>query len=258
MKLRNTVWMVALFSFAISASQGQLLNKIKDKALKKAENAVDKKLGIGDDPNKSNPNNPNNPNDPQNRGGGGLVTTPPDVNMNLADAENYYKAGKFGDARYAVQQAMLGVEMEIGNKVLASLPSSIAGLNKNDKEDRVTSTGWGWAGLTIQREYTDGNDKQLDLTVANNSVWMNSVNMYLSGGGYAQTTGGEQNWKQTKVKGYRAVIEYDEGSGYKLSVPIGQSSLIVYQGINFANEAEMMKAAEAVDIDGIKKMLGEQ
>jgi hypothetical protein len=60
------------------------------------------------------------------------------------------------------------------------------------------------------------------------------------------------------LKGYRAIIEYSEGSGYELSVPIGQSSIIVFKGVNFASEAEMMKAAEVFDIDGIKKELGEQ
>jgi len=87
---------------------------------------------------------------------------------------------------------------------------------------------------------------------------MAGINAYLTNGGYAQQTGGQQNWKQTKLKGYRGIIEYDESSGYKLSVPLGQSSLIVYEGVNFASEQEMMKAAEAVDVDGIKKMLGEQ
>ncbi len=87
---------------------------------------------------------------------------------------------------------------------------------------------------------------------------MSAVNMYLTSGGYAQSTGGQQNWKQTKVKGYRAVIEYNEGSGYKLSVPVGQSSLIVWEAINFASEQDVMNAANAFDIDGIKKMLGEQ
>jgi hypothetical protein len=82
--------------------------------------------------------------------------------------------------------------------------------------------------------------------------------VYLSSGGYAQTTGGQQNWKQTKVKGYRSIIEYSEGSGYKLSVPLGQSSLVVLEGINFASEADMMAAANVIDYDGVKKMLGEQ
>ncbi|MBP9927237.1 MAG: hypothetical protein KBF45_14745 [Cyclobacteriaceae bacterium] len=197
-------------------------------------------------------------NNPSNQGGAGLISTPPDVNQNLADAEVAYKKNSYGEARYSVQQAMLGVELEIGNKVLKSLPESVSGLGKSATEDQVTSTGWGWAGLTIQREYSDGKDKQFTATIANNSVWMAGVNAYLASGGYAQQTSGQQNWKQTKLKGYRAIIEYSEGSGYKLSVPIGQSSIIVFEGTNFATEPDMMKAAETFNIDGIKKELGEQ
>jgi len=195
-------------------------------------------------------------NNPSNTGGGGLITTPPDVKQNLSDAEVAYKKNSYGEARYSVQQAMLGVELEIGNKIIKSLPESVESLPKEAESDQVTSTGWGWAGLTIHREYST-KDKQFSITIANNSVMMAGVNAYLSGG-YAQQTGGQQNWKQTKVKGYRAVIEYSEGSGYELSVPIGQSSIIVFEGVNFASEADMMKAAEVFDIDGIKKELGEQ
>lgn len=195
---------------------------------------------------------------PSNKGGGGLISTPPDVKQNLADAETAYKGNSYGEARYSVQQAMLGVELEIGNQVLKSLPESVSGLNKEAESDQVTSTGWGWAGLTIHREYIDNKDKQFSITIANNSVWMAGVNAYLASGGYAQQTNGQQNWKQTKVKGYRAIIEYSDGSGYKLSVPIGQSSIIVFEGINFATETDMMKAAETFNLDGIKKQLGEQ
>lgn len=255
-----------IFSIGLAPASGQILNKIKQKASKKAENALEKKLGLEDE-NKNNPNgtggsggpgsSANNGNDPGNNTGGGLITTPPDVQQNIADAQSSFKSASYGDARYSIQQAMLGVEMEIGEKVLNSLPESISGLNKDPSKDQVTSTGYGWVGLTIMREYNDSKDKEFRVTVANNAMWMSALNMYMSGG-YSQTTGGEQNWKQTKLKGNRAIIEYNEGSGYKLSVPIGQSSLIVFEGVNFATEPDMMKAAETVDIDGIKKMLGEQ
>jgi hypothetical protein len=193
-----------------------------------------------------------------NKGGAGLISTPPDVKQNLNDAEASYKKASYGESRYAVQQAMLGVELEIGNNILKSLPETISGLKKDVSADQVTSTGYGWAGLTIQRKYSDSKDKELRLTVANNAMWMSAVNMYMNSGGYAQQTNGQQNWKQIKVKGYRAIIEYNEGSGYKLSVPLGQASLIVYEGVNFANENELITAASAVDFDSIKKMLGEQ
>ena len=263
--MRTNLFMAtaAIVALAITASPAQdLLNKLKKKA---GEKVVDK---LGGKPNTTTtPGNTNtgtdtnsntNSNDASNKGGGGLISTPPDVNQNLTDAETAYKTGSYGEARYAVQQAMLGVELEIGNKILKSLPESVSSLKKQADEDQVTSTGYGWAGLTIHREYGDGNDKEFRLTVANNAAWMSAVNMYLSSGGYAQTTGGQQNWKQTKVKGYRAIIEYSEGSGYKLSVPLGQSSMIVFEGVNFASEPEMMTAASGIDIDGIKKMLGEQ
>ena len=255
-------------------ASAQFLNRLKQKAENKAENAIDKKLGTGQ-PNQtqgtgssgqstttsggsgSGTGNNSGGGLNQNQGGGGLIATPPDVKQNLTDAEAAYKGGKFGDSRYSLQQAMLGVELEIGNKILKSLPESVSGLNKDAAADQVTSTGSGWAGLTIARKYADDKGKEFRTTIANNSVMMTAVNMYFSTT-YAQQTGGQQNWKQTKVKGHRAIIEFDQSSGYKLSVPLGQSSLIVFEGVNFATEADMMTAANAVDIDGIKKMLGEQ
>jgi hypothetical protein len=268
MKQFSFVLLVAVL-FSFSSASAQLLNKIKQKAENTADKAIDKALegkkknetssstSSGTAGTDAGSTGSNSRRKAQNKSGG-LVTTPPDVNQNLADAETSYKSGKYGEARYAVQQAMLGVEMEIGQDILKSLPESVSGLKKDESADQVTSTGWGWAGLTIQRLYTNSDDKELTVIIANNSAWMSSINLYLTNGAYSQTNGGEQNWKQVKVKGYRAVIEFDESSGYKLSVPIGQSSLIVYEGINFATEQEMLAAAGALDIDGIKKKLGEQ
>jgi len=267
MKSKILLATIAAFLVAFSANSQGLVGKLKQKAAQAAENALDKKTGTKTGTNDGNqtPDNTGNnggtnaqTNNPSNRTGGGLISTPPDVKQNLSDAETAYKAGSYGEARYAVQQAMLGVELEIGQKVLKSLPESVNGLKKQEQNDQVTSTGYGWAGLTIQREYINDEEKLFRTTIANNAAWMSSVNMYLANSGYAQQTNGQQNWKQIKVKGYRAVIEFNEGSGYKLSVPLGQSSLIVWDAVNFATEQEVMAAADAFDIDGIKKMLGEQ
>ncbi|QHT68723.1 hypothetical protein GXP67_19775 [Rhodocytophaga rosea] len=257
---------VAVLSF--SSASGQVLNKLRQKVENTADKAIDKALedkkkneSTSSSTNTSSSDTDNSGNNSRRKAqnkSGGMVTTPPDVNQNLTDAETSYKSGKYGEARYAVQQAMLGVEMEIGQDILKSLPETVSGLKKDESADQVTSTGWGWAGLTIQRLYKNDDDKELTVIVANNSAWMSSVNLYLTNGAYSQTNGGEQKWKQVKVKGHRAVMEFDESSGYKLSVPIGQSSLIVYEGINFATEQEMLAAAGAIDIDGIKKKLGEQ
>ena len=83
------------------------------------------------------------------------------------------------------------------------------------------------------------------------------MNAYLANASYASTNS-DQNYKQVTLQGYRGIIEYDESSGYKLSVPFGQSSILILQGINFENEKEMMDIADNFKIDSIKKQLGEQ
>jgi hypothetical protein len=278
MKFRQVFVIAVAASLGVVTTQAQVLNRLKNKVEGKGEQKAGEAIDNIFDGKKKDASSTGGANGqgsqggqngqagqggtsggsggPSNKGGGGLVSTPPDVKQNLADAEVAYKKSSYGEARYSVQQAMLGVELEIGNKILKSLPESISGLKKVTEDDQVTSTGYGWAGLTIARRYYDDKEKELRLSIANNAAYMAGVNAYLTGG-YAQQTNGQQNWKQVKVKGYKAIIEYDDSSGYKLSVPLGQSSLVMFEGVNFANEQEMMKAAETVDLDGIKKQLGE-
>jgi hypothetical protein len=259
MKSKILITTVAVLSITVACHAQGVLGKLKQKVGDATEKAVEKKVNPKSGANTgTNPgtNTSGNSNDPSNKGGGGLVVTPPDVKQSIADAETSYKSGDYSEARYAIKQAMLGVEMEIGQKVLQSLPETVVGLKKEADADQVTSMGAGWVGLTIHREYQNG-DKQLDVNIANNSAWMSAYNMYMANANYA-TTGGQQNWKQTKVKGFKGIIEYSDASGYKLSVPLGQSSLIVWEGVNFASEQDMMAAASVFDIEGIKKILGEK
>jgi hypothetical protein len=270
MKKRFSLACLAILLIGGASAEAQILKKLKQKAEQAAEKIVDKKT---DDAIYGKKNQPGEAGgsatggaaaggkvygrNPSNSGGGGLVTAPPDVKENLASAETSYKGGSFSEARYSLQQAMVGVEMQIGEKLLGSLPETVAGLPVEKEADQVTSTGYGWAGLTIHREYLK-DDKQFSVTIANNALLLSAVNMYLANGGYAQTTNGEQKWKRVQVKGNKAVIEYDEGSGYKLSVPLGQSSLVLFEGVNFKTEADMLAAANQIDLDKIKKTLGEK
>ncbi|MBE7172992.1 MAG: hypothetical protein INR73_20615 [Williamsia sp.] len=266
--MRNlTIFLICIATCCFSETQAQgFLNKVKQKAQAAADAIADKKIdqatqssggGSNTNSNTSAPSGNTGNSRPSNNSGQGLVSTPPDVKENLTNAETSFKSGTYADTRYAIQQAMLGVELEIGKGILQSMPATIAGLNKNESADQVTSTGWGWAGLTIHREYQQG-DKQFRMTVANNATWMQAINLYFNNAGYAQTSGGQQNWKQIKVKGYRSIIEFDKGSGYKISTPLGQTSLLVFEGVNFANEQEIMNAVNQIDIDAIKTQLGEK
>jgi hypothetical protein len=188
--------------------------------------------------------------------GEGLSATAIDVPASIDAASAAYKSEKYTESRNSIREAIQGIELEIGKKVLESLPQSVNDLSKQDDADRVTSSGINFAGLLIEREYAKG-DQELKLNIANNSAWLSAVNMYLSSGGYA-TTDEQQDYKKITFQGYQGVIEFDESSGYKLSVPFGQSSIFILNGINFSNEQQMMSAAGKFNLETIKKQLGEQ
>ncbi len=120
------------------------------------------------------------------------------------------------------------------------------------------STQWGWNNLTIQRIYSDGKDKQMTLTIGNNLLYSGLVNAYFNNAYAVQANDKDQNAKQVKVQNNKALITFDSDKGYSLIVPVGQSSMVVWEDINFANEDEVMSAANKFSIEDIKKSLGEK
>ncbi len=245
-------------------TQAQLLKKLKDKVNqavdKKAEKEVEKKVGVPSDSDAGDNSNTNTNNSgkPANKGGGGLTNTePPDVKAQMTEAETAHGAKNYSDARYSLQQALMGVEIQLGRQVLKSLPAAVAALPADTLQDKVMSTQWGWNNMTIQRVYRK-DDKQLTITIGNNTMYSGFVNMYFANAGMVEANAEKQNVKQVKVKGNKAVITYDDSKGYTLMMQMGQTSLIVWECINFANEQEVMTAANTFDVDGIKKILGEK
>lgn len=253
----------------IDTSAQGFLKKLKDKASdvanKTFDKKVDKAVGIDNGSEVNNSSSTGNATNttssrsgkPSNKVGEGLKnTTPPDVNQQITDAETASSAGNFSEARYSIQQALLGIEIQMGKQILKSLPATVNDIAKDTAEDRVISTQWGWANLTIQRVYRK-DDKEFSVLVGNNSAYSGFMNI-LFAGNYTQSNGETQNFKQIKVKGNKAVIKFDDNDGYTVLVQLGQSGMITFQGINFATEQEVMTAVNAFDIDGIKKMLGEK
>lgn len=255
-------WLAILLMAANTAYSQGLLKKIQDKANKTinkaAGNEVEKKTGIPSEQ-ESNNNNSNSGGKPTNKGGGGLTNTePPDVKVQMTEAETAHGAKKYSDARYSLQQALMGVEIQLGRQILKSLPYTIVALPADTLQDKVMSTQWGWNNLSIYRVYKDKADKQLTITIGNAGIYSGLATMYFANAGMMEANADKQNFKQVRVKGNKAIIQYEDSKGYTLIVSIGQSSMIVWECINFANEQEVMTAANSFDIDGIKKMLGEQ
>ena len=265
-KLICFICLIASLTLSNSLPAQGFLKKIKDKVNKtvdkKVEGEVEKKAGIPSESqqtgNDNNSSKNNSSGKPSNKGGGGLTNTePPDVKMQMTEAETAHGAKNYSDARYSLQQALMGVEIQLGRQILKSLPAAIVLLPADTLQDKVMSTQWGWNNLSIQRVYRK-EDKQLTITIGNNSIYSGMVNMYFANAGMMEANGEKQNFKQVRVKGNKAIIQYDDSKGYTLMMQMGQASLIVWECINFANEQEVMTAANSFDIDGIKKMMGEQ
>ncbi len=232
-------------------SQGGFLKKTKLKLEKKLLSDV---VGEEEEPEKPSTTPSNQPsvrNQPRNTRGGKMA--PPDVLENISDAESSYQDMNFSDTRFAVQQALHGVELEIGHEILNSLPENLNSIPYLPDQDEVVSSGIGFMGLAINRKYTT-DDQSVDITIVNNSGFVSAANMYISNPAYVS---GDGNQKVVKTDEGRAYLEYDDYSGYKLSLPIGQSSILIMQCVSFPDDATVVSTVNSVDIARIKDLSGE-
>jgi hypothetical protein len=245
---------LALILFAGAQADAQsFLKKLKERAEDEIINDV---FGDSKKSGDASVQQTNSSSGARNTRGGGLTHTAPDVVDNINDAASAFNNGSYTESRYAVRQAILGIEMEIGQHILDGFPESVNGLRTVPEQDKVSSMSIGFVGLVIERVYRE-KDQQLTVTVGNDAAMLSAANMYLTSGAYASTAE-DPNHKQVKFKDHRGVLAYNEHSGYTLSVPFGQSSIFVAEGVNFNDEHEIMAAANEFDIEKIKNELGEQ
>ncbi|MEM8901306.1 MAG: hypothetical protein AAGC85_24565 [Bacteroidota bacterium] len=186
----------------------------------------------------------------------GKMLEPPKVADNLDEASYSLDEGNYGESRYYVQQAMMGIELEIGKKILEDLPEEIMGIPYDPDQDELYSNGAFFTGLAIGRVYYS-KAKEVKVSIVNNSALINTYSMALaSSQGY---NGEEGTYKTVRVQGNKAYLQYNPDSGdYGLGIPIGQSTVIVLDFEGFADEGEVMTATDAIPVEQIKNDLGEQ
>lgn len=177
---------------------------------------------------------------------------PPDVNKNIAAAQSSLDEKNYDGTRFAVQQALIGVELEIGYQVLEALPKSLNGIQSDPEDDEISSTGVGFAGLNIGRDYRS-DAQYIDLGIMNNAGILGLYTGVIANPAYA-----DENQKGVMVNGYKGMLEADEGGYYNLGIPFGQTSVIVMKFENFEDEDKVLAIAEKIDISKIKELLGEQ
>lgn len=239
--------------FALVPAKAQLLKKLKEKVNQATDQIIP---GNNTSTGNTGTTSGNSSGKPQNKTGAGLISTPPDIESNLTSSETAFKANKYSESRFALQQAILGVELRIGQEILKLMPDEVNGVPKIPEKDKVASSGWGWNGLMINREYQKG-DKYLGVAVQDFSYLGPMWGMYFNGG-MTQQENNEQKMKNIMVKGNKGVISYDANKGYTVVVMLTQGSALAWEGVNYASEQEMIDAVNKFDIDKIKQLLGEK
>ena len=247
--------MILVFCGGELFGQGRLLRRIQEEAEKKAIEELfgKEKEGTSTQPETSTPDSRSG----RNTRGGGLSQTVPDVNLHIGEASASFAANSYSAAKASLRQALWGVELEMGQQVLKSLPEKVDGMPFVADSDRVSSSGIGFVGLMIERHYAGANDMELHVSVGNDSGLLGIAGLALSSGVYMNTSD-QTNQKQIRYQGHNAYITYDDYDGYTLGVPFGQSSVLVLQGVNYDSETAFMAAANQFSIQTIKQKLGVQ
>jgi hypothetical protein len=225
----------------------KILKKAQDILLNQAEDQMKKEQG-------NNEQTSEQGNAPTGQKTKGKKLSPPDVRQHLSNSRPYVDAKNYSSARFEIQQALVGVELQLGQKVLDDMPKEVNGMNYNPEEDELASQGAGFIGLAIGREYS-GKDRTLHAAIVNNSIMLNMYNSYLSSSNYATADG---EYKAVNVQGQRGAIKFDGDNTYELGVPMGQNTLFMLNCTNFADENEVIAAANKFNLEQMKTTLGEQ
>ncbi|MEL7146694.1 MAG: hypothetical protein AAFO69_10025 [Bacteroidota bacterium] len=246
--------------------QSKWLRKAKEKLERKGDKAVDDLLN-GKKKGNDNGNGTNSGNAGGGNGSfGGLNggrnsgapgernNTPPPVNQSIDEAQNAISSSDYSDTRYYIQQALWGIEYEIGKELLNNMPSKVAGASSDEANDVISSSGIGFVGMTIQRSYEEGKVSIL-ANLLNGSAGVAGYNAVLSNPGLYNSS--DSDYKTVRVNGYKAVLEYTS-SGYTIAIPFGQSSAFVLETSGLGSEEDAINAAGNFNIDEFKKVLGEQ
>ena len=189
-----------------------------------------------------------------------VATAQQDLSNYLATAKSSYSSNKLEDAHFALQQAMVEVDILTGKKVLQMLPATLDTMQANMKSDNVYANS-GFIGATIHREWGGMNgqpsSQSAQLDIISNSPMISTLNAFLN----APLIGGMMNSdksKSIKVQGYKARITNDGEnttgpSEYELQIPL--STALVTFKVNGATQDQVIKYANSLPLQQIAKLI---
>ena len=200
-----TLLLFTAFLLVGSASEAQILKRQLEKAGEKlVEKVIDKELKEdGDEPIFENRDKTYSDDSANEEDYGvrvkGKNLTPPDASSHIDNAQSALSGSNYSTSRAEIRQALMAVEVALGQKLLKSLPESVDGMAYLPEEDEVASVGIGFIGLAIRRVYKSGNRKMY-ASIMNNQTLLSQYNLIIANGTYVD---GEQDYKTITVQGHQ-------------------------------------------------------
>lgn len=181
-----------------------------------------------------------------------------DITASLDKAQKAYDASSQQEARQELQQALIDLNVLIGNKVLALMPPTLGGLDISKTDDSVIG-GTGFAGLLISRTYGANRDKRIEITLANDSPLMSTISSFLSNDMLSGLMASQTGQKRVMVSGYKGMLEKSEGDTdgsvqYTINVPI-DNTLLTFESTGFNDEDEVLSLAQQINVDKIVPLI---
>lgn len=175
-------------------------------------------------------------------------------NTHLATAKAEYSKGNLEASRFAMQQMMTELDIQIGKEVLAILPLKFDALTANTKKDNVTANT-GITGCLIHREY-GVEPKDARIEIMSNSPLIASLNVILSIPFMGNSGDGTQ--KVVKIAGYKSILQKSvdaETSKENFTLQIPMNSTLLSLFADNSSEAEILKWANTIPVEKIAKMV---
>jgi hypothetical protein len=184
-----------------------------------------------------------------------LIANAQEVTASLSSAKSAYQSKNLEETRFALENALKEVNMEIGKQSLALLPLSIGPLKADPKNDDVSGMAMMFAGLNVMRNYTNETENAT-LTIITDSPMIAGISAILT---MPAMMLNNDEQKVVKIAGYKSLIqknkdENDKIVGYSLQVPFNNSLLsLEYDGA--ISESEFTSIANSLPVAELVKLL---
>lgn len=180
------------------------------------------------------------------------------ANDYIKEAQTFIGQKNYKEAQASLQMAISEVYKMMGADVVASLPKEIGTYKSDPANDQVNTSGMSMlgGGFTITREYRMDEEHSARVSVLGNSPMLASVNMMLNNPMFMNQSGSSQ--KMIRIgTAYKGLLDYhlDTKNG-TLSIPF-TASLVTIDLNGFADEKSILEFVQKLNLDGIKKALGE-